>query len=547
MLAAMADSYAEVPYPSYCHPLTNIDGLCARGRLFGLPTASPRACRVLELGCASGGNLAPLAERWPGSTFVGIDRAASQIARGRELVDALGLTNIELHAADISTLEPGALGRFDYVLCHGVYSWVPAAVQARLLDLLPELLGPGGLALVSYNVYPGWQQREMVRKLMVFRSQTEASAGDRVRAARTVVELVCEAVAARREHIGAAAPDLYEQGLVREREVVRRVADSFLCHEHLERDNTPVLFHEFMAEVSARPLAYVSDAALDTMVTRDLPEATLAQLRALAADRVGFEQYLDFVRNREFRVSLLCRADARPRVDIDPAAVTRLRFAQHSRPLEPLEPGSLGPGRALSFPVHGSPDERTAIRVADPLVKAALVELCSRWPASLAFAELERGATRRLTELELELPEDPRAHLVGGLVECLVRNAIIARAVEPPLARTLARPRVSAFNLRAAVEGGWIAGLDHETFMLEPTLALLVPLLDGRDPRALLVALRELVAEGKLAPSREGKPLTDALELDAALEEFIATSLQTLARLPALIDPQAAPSTGATS
>ena len=531
----MGDSYAELPYVSHCHPHANIDKLCAMGRLFGLPTASARSCRVLELGCASGGNLLPLAERWPDSEFVGVERSAAQLGRARDLAAELGLTNVELLELDIRGLEPGKLGHFDYIICHGVFSWVPAEVQDRILALLPELLSPRGLALVSYNVYPGWHMREMVRELMVFRARTEQDAPAQVRAARAAVELVCDAVAARREHIGAEAPGLYEQSLAREREVVRRVPDAFLCHEHLEQDNTPMLFHQFVARAEARGIAYVGDAALETMVTRDLPEATIQQLRTLAGDRIAFEQYLDFVRNRELRNSVLCRADAQPRVDFDPQAVIRLRFAQHSRPVETLTRESFGPGVALTFPLHGSIDERTAIRVADPLVKAALVELCSRWPGSFAFAELEAAAHERLHELGIEPPDNPAEALVGGLVECLVRGAIVTRVVDPPLAATLERPRVSAFNRRKAKDEGWIAGGEHRLFMLDPTLVQLVPLLDGRSRAAVVEGLRGLVARGKLAPSREGKPVHDPDELGVALEHFLQSSLRTLARLPALI------------
>src|SRR4051812_39086114 len=56
--------------------------LGAIGRLLGLPAALPDRCRVLELGCAEGWNLLPLAERFPHSEFVGVDFAPGHIAAG---------------------------------------------------------------------------------------------------------------------------------------------------------------------------------------------------------------------------------------------------------------------------------------------------------------------------------------------------------------------------------------------------------------------------------------------------------------------------------
>jgi tRNA G46 methylase TrmB len=71
----VSDSYDSVPYVSFAHAYTHPDSLCSLGRLFGLSPASPRRCRVLELGCASGGNLIPMAEQLPEAELVGIDRS----------------------------------------------------------------------------------------------------------------------------------------------------------------------------------------------------------------------------------------------------------------------------------------------------------------------------------------------------------------------------------------------------------------------------------------------------------------------------------------
>jgi SAM-dependent methyltransferase len=530
-----ADSYADIPYASFCHPQANLDALHVLGRLFGLAPAPADRCRVLELGCASGGNLLPLAELWPNSRFVGVDRSATQIASARALADELGLANVELLARDILELDADALGRFDYVICHGVFSWVPSEVQDHILALLPGLLGPHALALVSYNVQPGWHMREMLRELMVYRARTQADAHAQLREARAVVELISDAIEQRRAHIGASEPDLYERLVLRERELVRRVPDAFLFHEHLEHDNSPTFFHRFMRRISPLPLRYLCDTELDTMVTHDLPPAVTSKLAQLSGDRVAFEQYLDFVRNREFRNTVLCSAEVTPRGEIDPEVIAGLRFAMHSRPQLAPEPALMQPGVPLTFPLHEAVDERAAIRVSDPPSKAALVELCERWPSSVAFPDLLAAAEARLHALGLAWPTDSRARLIASLVECLVRRAVIARAIEPPLANDLSRPRVSGFNRLMAARAGWIAGAGHRPFMLDPTLVQLLPLLDGRDRPALLDELRELAGRGLLVPRKHGVPITSDPELGAALAEFLDASLASLRRLPALL------------
>ena len=85
-----------------------------------------RRCRVLELGCASGGNLIPMAMDFPDSEFLGIDLSARQIEAGKVHLANLKPRNIELRAASIMDVDAG-YGQFDYIICHGVFSWVPPA------------------------------------------------------------------------------------------------------------------------------------------------------------------------------------------------------------------------------------------------------------------------------------------------------------------------------------------------------------------------------------------------------------------------------------
>src|ERR1017187_2313001 len=127
-----AVSYAGSPF-SQTHP-------------YRLAAAPPERCRVLELGCGDGGNLIPMAYVLPGSTFLGLDAAHSAIAQGQEQIAALGLTNVTLVQVDL--LEAANLGTFDYVIAHGLYSWVPPPVQERVLAIASEALPPNGVAYV---------------------------------------------------------------------------------------------------------------------------------------------------------------------------------------------------------------------------------------------------------------------------------------------------------------------------------------------------------------------------------------------------------------
>ena len=137
-----------------------------------------KRCRVLELGCASGDNLIPMAIELPNARFVGIDLSERQIEQGRQSVAALGLANIDLRRVNIANVD-ASWGTFDYILCHGIYSWVPAPIREKLLAICRENLAPTGIAFVSYNTLPGWHMRGMIRDMMVYHSSQFQGAGTR--------------------------------------------------------------------------------------------------------------------------------------------------------------------------------------------------------------------------------------------------------------------------------------------------------------------------------------------------------------------------------
>jgi len=88
-------------------------------------------CRVLELGCASGGNLIPMAFNLPESEFIGVDFSAKEVEMGNKIIKDLNLKNIRLEQLSIMDIDE-TFGKFDYIICHDVYSSVPVLFSIKL-------------------------------------------------------------------------------------------------------------------------------------------------------------------------------------------------------------------------------------------------------------------------------------------------------------------------------------------------------------------------------------------------------------------------------
>jgi SAM-dependent methyltransferase len=459
-------SYASVPYESLpvaeSHPQT----LQALAWLFGIDAAPPDRCRVLELGCASGGNLLPMAFYLPAGRFVGIDLYENQVAAGQARVAALGLGNIELRQGDIAALDPAALGTFDYVIAHGVYSWVPDAVRDKLLALARDVLAPSGIAFVSYNTLPGWRMRGMLRDLLLHAVRGHSEPAAKLRAARAALDRVAAAV--------RGLDALSARYLATEIARLGTKPDSYLFHEYLAEENRPLLFRDFVDRAAAAGLRHVCDTDLSSRYPAILGEATDAALADLS-DPLEREQYLDFVVNRNFRRSLLCRSDAAAWTEpvLDRFDGLTLRSA-------------LAPPRKLDLrrakPAPFTPPDGEPVEVFHPLTKAALVRLWELHPAGATTAALAAAVGPSVAQAGGAAAAGESDHLGSELYSLFLRGRIQAsRGVVPPAARVAAvRPEVNALARLQASEGdGAVTGPWHTALLLDGALGRAVALMDG--------------------------------------------------------------------
>jgi SAM-dependent methyltransferase len=384
--AELGQSYDAVPYPNVPAPQSHPHRLYAIARLHGLAPAALAGARVLELGCASGGNLLPLARELPDCAFTGVDLSQQQISAAREAAAAQGSDNVELIAADLRDFAATSTGGFDYIVAHGLYSWVPPEVQAAILPTLAALLAGGGIAFVSYNAYPGWHQREVVRELMLRMTRGIEEPAIRATQARALLDIL---IASRGDE-----DDAYAQALLEERDKAAALSDPFLLHDLLEAHNQPCYVGDFLARAAAAGLAYVAEANLGA-ARSELYPPQVRQILASLPDRASREQYIDFWRNRSFRETLLCRAEHEINEELDWSTVEDMRLSTNLQPLSGVD----GKSGERFFAAAGG-DSRIGIQ--NRAAIAALDLMIAAAPASVPFRDLllavgEAGAIHALT------------------------------------------------------------------------------------------------------------------------------------------------------
>ncbi len=464
--------YDEVPYPSAVYSQTHPDRLAMHATLRGMSPAPVEKCRVLELGCGDGWNLIAMAHGLPGSEFVGIDLAEKPIARGAALASQLGLRNLSLHAMDVA--DAADLGEFDYIIAHGLYSWVPAHVRGKVLDLCGRSLAPQGVAYISYNAHPGNHARNLVRGMMRYHTARFADPRQKIGQARGLVKFLADSKQPR---------ELYQELLAQQVERMSKCSDAAFFHDDLSSINDAFHFHEFMEAAGARGLQFLAEADVADNRRREYPphvEAVLAELDP--ADVVAREQYLDFLRGRAFRQTLLCRDGVRIGREVSPRLVRGMSIAGDIRAASASpEIGSRKP--EVFFGVKES-----EVETDHPLLKAAFVKLGEMWPASLGFGDLLAHALSRAGRAgDLATDEETeelasallQAHEAGFVEFHTHRARMVAEPGGKPQASALARIQLAG--------GDRASSLRHELVEVrDPMGRELMRLMDGTRDRAAL-------------------------------------------------------------
>lgn len=296
--------YSELGYKSMPFPYTTPATLEAYAALVGVSAPNPKTARVLELGATYGGNIISQALFNPDATFVGIELSQEQVEKGNEVIANAGLTNVSLVQSDIASIG-SEIGTFDYIIAHGVYSWVDDGVKDALLRLIDEHLAEDGIAYVSYNTYPGWHTMEEVRQLMMFSNRDKAQFNhkEKVLHGKTIGSIVGSQIL---KYDNLKERNSKFLGALRS---VMQKDEYYVGHDHLEPNNDPVYFYQFNDHLEAHKLAYLCDADLTLSMVRSFDADIADTLDKLALnDHVAQEQYLDFMLDTTFRKSIICKA-----------------------------------------------------------------------------------------------------------------------------------------------------------------------------------------------------------------------------------------------
>lgn len=305
------NTYNELVYKSNPFSYATARKVEAYATLYGLNPTDSRKARILELGSSFGGNILTQALYNPDNYYVGVDLSEEQVNIGKKFIEQLGLKNIELHQKDILEIDED-FGKFDYVISHGVFSWVPDVVKEKMIWICNHNLNENGVAYLSYNTLPGWKEGEKIREMMLYVNKyfPEKEQGEKVRRGKVFMEIIAEQM--------KLYPNISERkkNFIELAESIIKMDDYYIGHEHLEVFNDPMYLYQFVEMLEKEDLQYITDIDLRLSYSGIYRNETKEKIQQLSlGDNVIKEQVLDYLLDTQFRKSVICKKSQREKLN----------------------------------------------------------------------------------------------------------------------------------------------------------------------------------------------------------------------------------------
>jgi hypothetical protein len=421
---------------------------------------------------------------------------------------------VRLECADIREVGPWA-GEYDYIIAHGVFSWVPLDVQTALLDGIARHLAPEGVAFVSYLAQPGAQLREMLRLMLRFHTGAAPDPQTRLQQSRALLRLLAK---------GSSEESAYRTALLAQITPLETRPDAALFHDELSGESHPFLFAEFIRAAEERGLSFLCEAEYLVPTVQGLTDEARDQLRPLVNNRVLLEQYLDFIEGRRFRQTLLCRAGRGVELECERLSSLHLTLRARVVPESNADLSSVEPLEAVS-------SGRSFLEARASVEKAAILELATH-AGSTSFPALLDGVRRRLAAANVGDDAWSVEELQRFLIRASLPKLLDLSREEPRRAFTRPlRPRASVLARWQLEKGQRILfSLTGDGVSLQDELSRhLLLLLDGTRGEAEIVAALSAFVQARADDPDIRKALAGGLPFETlvrqALDSFAAMAL----------------------
>lgn len=497
-LQSLKESYDKFPYKSYPFAKSTPLHLRTLGAFFGMNPPEIKTAKVLEIGCASGGNIIPLAVQYPDAHFLGIELSDIQASAGNDFIKKLGLTNISIMNCSLTEVDE-SFGKYDYIIAHGVYSWVTDDVREKILQICNENLSPSGIAYISYNTLPGWNTLSSIREMALYHAKNFILPEEQINQAKMLLNFISESI--------KDSETSYAKLMMESVDMLKNKPDYYIAHDFLGIYNKAFYLSDFVDQVKSNSLQYLSDADISNMYLPNYSDGIAEKLGEIN-ELVRMEQYLDFTINRTFRCSLICHDDVTINREIGPGNMVKFYLMQIVASEKTIKDEDLTKSNIESIFYLGY-NQTNTVSTTDNVFKAMLYS----FKEAAGFISFDSLLALIVSKLPNQESANLKLMLEGFLLNLFMRGTL-KLSTDPVNLNTsssaLPKAWSYAVNQCKLSDESIVTNLYHQTVSLSLFETYMIRYIDGtRSKEQVIEKILEHVKRGDLEANYGGKKLTD--------------------------------------
>lgn len=520
-MSEIQNDYDAVPYQSYPYPNSHPVSMHAIAKFFGVDAPDFRKSKVLELGSASGGNIIPIASMYPDCQVTGIDLSKVQVDIGNQQIKELGLKNIKLEHKSIMDITP-KFGKFDYIIVHGILSWVPQDVQDKIFEICDQNLEKNGIAYISYNTFPGWNMVKSLRDMMLYHTKNFKTPQEKANQAMLLLKFV-------KDNNGDNTA--LAQIIQNEIDTVSKTNVSYLMHDHLEENNIPLYFHDFMERANKNNLQYLGETSLSSMFAGNFSKETFEVLMQSADDIVRVEQYMDFIRNRRFRMTLLCHNGVKINRNIKPEIIKDFYITTNLVTSDDLSDIKKDSPKSVKF-INNTGAE---IATEDYCVQKIFKELFDNKNKPMLFKDILKKIQKDFTNKDNW--QQIETVTLNNILRLVLAGAVFIHSTDGDFVNEpTSKPKAYDLAIYQAAKNNWATSTLSEKIDMDIFTRVLMQYLNGKNTHDDLVKrMVKHVEKGDIKIQNGDQVVSENAEVEKYVKNFIDRTLEIMARRALLV------------
>lgn len=274
-----------------------------------------------ELGFGQGFGANLFASVHPQGKFWGTDFNPNHACQAELLAQKASLNNVNFCDRSFEEFLNTETPQFDFIVLHGIYTWVDRKNQEIITEFLRRKLKFGGVVYISYNTLPGWAAASPLQRLMFeYAEQSQEPTIDRIE--KTVAFI---------KQLQENEPLFFKTNPVLKPKVeqiakFKNLSSNYLIHEYFSQHWKPLYFFEVAQHLADAKLTFATSSIIgDEFVTQRFNDKQLQLIAEIKKPELR-ETVKDYFTNRVFRKDLFVRGTRKLSAREQKEILSKFRF-----------------------------------------------------------------------------------------------------------------------------------------------------------------------------------------------------------------------------